>query len=91
MVFAGGLRMDILPSILTPQTGLLSWEELDDGGVEFDGLAQPRVCPGAQVQMLDMLGVPIGGGPLRIDKIQFSGASEGPSTMSGTARKALAL
>lgn len=91
VVYASGLRNDLLPSILSPTSGLLRWEELDDGGIEFEGLAQARVVPGLQVQILDAFGVPQGGGPLRVERVTFTGTSEGPSTMTGTARKVQVL
>lgn len=79
------------PSILTPQSGLLRWSECDDGGVEFEAVAQPRVKPGSQVFVTTNRGVTIGGGPLRIERVAFTGSTEGPSLMSGVARKAMAL
>lgn len=91
VVYAGGLRNDLLPSVLTPATGLLSWEELGDGGVQFEGLAQARVTPGLQLQVLDLLGKMIGGGPLRVEKVTFTGSTEGESLMSGVARKVQVL
>lgn len=87
VVFDNGLRNDLLPSILTPTTGLLSWSVLDDGGLEFEALCQARVVPGIQVQVNDLAGAPIGGGPLRVERISFSGTTDGPSVMRGVARK----
>lgn len=95
VVYRGGLRNDLVPSILMPASGLLSAELLDDGGVEFHALAQARVVPGLQVQILtagpggSML--PLGGGPLRVESVTFSGTSEGPSLMTGVARKVTLL
>jgi hypothetical protein len=90
VVYRGGLRNDLLPSILAPQSGLLSWSELDDGGYEFEALAQPRCVPGLQITLLDEFGKPQGG-PLRIETITFRGSSEGPSLMTGVARKVKVL
>lgn len=87
VVFDGGLRNDVLPSILTPDSGLLSWAEQDDGAVAFEALAQARVSPGVQLQLRDGNNVQIGGGPLRTESITFAGTSEGPSIMRGTARR----
>ncbi len=91
VVYRGGLRDDVLPAILTPQTGLLNWRVVDDGGVEFEALAQSSVVPGCQVSILGPLGAVIGGGPLRIDEVRFSGSTEGVSTMAGVARKVVLL
>lgn len=90
VVYRAGLRNDVLPSILTPTSGLLQWDEADEG-VEFEALAQPRVAPGVQVQILDERNVSVGGGPLRVEQVSFVGSTVGPSTMSGTARKVALL
>lgn len=89
VIYRGGLRNDLPPAILTPQTGLLKWSVTDDGGVEFEALARPIVTPGAQATLLDELGQTLGGGPLRIETVRFLGTTEGPSMMMGVARKAV--
>lgn len=89
VVYRGGLRDDLLPGLLTPQSGLSRWAVTDDGGVEFEALAQPRFVPGMQITVSDHLGILQGGGPLRIDTIRFMGTTDGPSIMQGTARKAV--
>ncbi len=90
VVFDGGLKPGV-PTILSPLTGLLEWTEVDDGGIEFMALAQPRVDGGSQIVITDPFGVTLGGGPLRVETVEFSGASEGPSTMRGVARKVQVL
>lgn len=87
VVYRAGIRNDVVPALLTPQNGLLTWAELDDGGAEFEALTQPRTVPGQQISINDELGVPVGGGPLRVEHVTFSGSSEGPSLMRGVARK----
>ena len=87
VVYKGGIRKDLLPSILAPVTGLLKWLELDDGGVQFTALAQPMIEPGGQITINDVFGVPVGGGPLRVERVTFSGSTVGTSTMEGVARK----
>ena len=91
VVYRGGLRDDVLPVLLAPTSGLLEWRVVDDGGVEFLALTNVAVVPGCQVTLLDPSGVVIGGGPLRIDQVAFSGSTEGQSTMSATARKVVIL
>jgi hypothetical protein len=86
VVYKGGLRNDLLPSILAPQSGLLSWTPLDGGGLEFEAVAQPRVVPGIQLQCFNTRGAMLGGGPLRCETISFSGCSQGPHVMRGIAR-----
>lgn len=87
VVYKDGKRDDILPAVLTPNSGLLSWNELDDGGVQLKALAQPRLVPGAQIQLLNEIGVTIGGGPLRIEAMRLSGSTHSTSLMDITARK----
>jgi len=87
VVYRGGLRDDVLPAVLAPQSGLLNWRVADDGGIEFEALAQACIVPGGQVTILGPTGQVMGGGPLRIDEVRFVGSTEGLSTMSGVARK----
>jgi hypothetical protein len=91
VIYADGLRNDVLPAVLTPVSGLLMWEEQDEGAVMFEALAQPRVDTGVQLSLADALGATIGGGPLRVDEIDFSGSTDGKSIMTGTARKVAIL
>ena len=90
VVYAGGLRNDLLPLLLSPSTGLVKWAPLDDGGYEFEALADASAAPGQQVIMTDEKSLPIGG-PLRIDKLVYTGSTRGPSIMQGTARKVVIL
>jgi hypothetical protein len=59
--------------------------------VAIEALAQPRLVPGVQVTILDLTGVPLGGGPLRVERIEFNGSNEGESVMSGIARRVALL
>jgi hypothetical protein len=85
VVYVGGLRNDVKPGALAPKSGLISATGLDDGSFEFEALAQPRFVPGMQITLHDELFVPLSG-PLRVESIEFSGSSEGPSLMRGVAR-----
>jgi hypothetical protein len=87
VVFKDGVRDDVLPALLAPNSGLLTWHELDDGGAELVALAQPRFVPGMQITVYDELNNLVGGGPLRVESVRFSGNSEGSSLMNVTARK----
>lgn len=87
VVYQNGIRNDVLPVILTPVSGLLTWEELDDGGVNFEALAQVGVVPGGQIKILDPFGQPVGGVSLRVENVTFTGSTMGDSRMSGLARK----
>jgi len=91
VVYVGGLRNDVLPAVLCPMSGLLQWSVVDDGGVQFEALAQATCVPGQQVTVLDELNVPVGGGPLRVERVEFVGSTTGESIMRGTARKLVPL
>ena len=82
-----GLRNDLPPQVLTPLSGLLSFAQTDDGGVEFEALANPLLAPGAQVTIVGDDGIAQGGGPLRLESIQFRGDNYAQSLMTGVARK----
>ncbi len=87
VVYRLGVRQDILPAILTPNHGLLNWVEQDDGAIMFNALGQSRLEPGAQITIKDEKDIILGGGPLRIENIQFTGSNETTYTMSGVAKK----
>lgn len=102
VVFRAGLRNDVQTVTLKPQSGLLDWAEEDDGSVTFEALAQPKLVPGGQVSVIvdtpratgaDGRGEVIrrerfvGGGPLRVESVTFTGSTMGQSLMSGVARK----
>jgi hypothetical protein len=86
VVYRDGLRDDVLPVKLGPNSGLLTWDVVDDGTVELEALSQP-VVPGGQIFVQDDIGRPVGGGPLRIESVFHRGSSETTSTMSIVARK----
>jgi hypothetical protein len=97
VLYRAGLISDSTPPlILAPNTGLLSWQLQDDGGVMVSALANPGVRPGQQVQVLGVDAVPgagvpvpelVGGGPLRIESVTWDGSTLGTSIMSLVARK----
>lgn len=82
-----GLRLDLPQVVLSASGGLLSYSEEDDGAVSFSALANPLVQPGSQVVVLDELNLIVGGGPLRVERIDFAGSTAANSTMDGIARK----
>jgi hypothetical protein len=82
-----GLRNDLPPQVLAPLSGLLSFAVTDDGGVEFEALANPLLAPGSQVTVLNDLGIVQGGGPLRVESIEFAGDNYENSLMRGVARR----
>jgi len=86
VVYDGGLRNDLLPTVLSPDFGLLDWATLDDGGLEFTAVSQARVVPGMQLLFQDELGVPLGP-PMRCQSVTFTGSTVGACTMQGVARK----
>lgn len=87
VVYKDGKRDDIPPLVLNPGSGLIRWEELDDGGVQLEALGQTSVEPGMQINVIDEKLAIVGGGPLRVEKVDFSGSSEAGFTMAITARK----
>jgi len=84
---ASGLRNDLPPQVLAPLSGLLSFAVTDDGGVEFEALANPLLAPGSQVTVLNDIGIVQGGGPLRVESIEFAGDNYQNSLMRGVARR----
>ena len=92
VVYRNGLRNDLPPVILNPNTGLIS-AHTEGSGVVFEALADATAIPGAQISIQvptvpSGIGlVPVGSPAMRIDEVQFTGSSIGPSTMRGTARK----
>jgi len=88
---SSGLRNDLPPQRLTPLSGLLSFAVTDDGGVEFEALANPLVAPGSQVTIENAAQIVQGGGPLRVERIRFVGDNYRESIMRGVARKFVPL
>ena len=86
-VYRAGKRDDVIPGILTPNAGLLTWEEQDNGAIAFTALGQSRFEPGMQLTIMNEIGVTLGGGPLRLDHIQFTGSNETTFEMNGVAKK----
>lgn len=90
-VYKHGLRADLGIVVLGPTTGLLSATPVDDEGIDFEGLAQPRiVVPGCALQFAEagQFGIERPTGPpLRCESVEFTGSTYGSSTMRGTARR----
>jgi hypothetical protein len=80
-----------IATLLSAQTGLLTWEQTDDGGIQLTALANPNVKIGSQIQVIDSFGVPVGAVAHRVEKLSWTGATDGESTMQITGRKALLL
>jgi len=91
VVYKDGKRDDVLPLLIGPNSGALTWEETDNGGVSLTALGQPRVVPGMQLTVVDEKGIIVGGGPLRVESVAFNGSSESGFTMVIDARKAAVL
>lgn len=77
--------------VLSPQTGLLEWAEVDDGGVELMALGVPDLQSGHQISALDTHGKPIGATRHRVESVRFTGTTEGRSLMAVEGRKAVLL
>jgi hypothetical protein len=88
VVMRGGIINKPGP-ILTPGTGLVSYETQTDGGITITALANPQVEPGIQIQVLDNLAKPVGELAYRVTKVSFNGSTDEDSLMNITARKAL--
>jgi hypothetical protein len=86
-----GGQLDPIALLLQPSTGLLSWTALDDGGIELVALANPKLKIGGQVIVLDAFGVPVGGPAYRVDRVLWTGTTDGDSTMRLTGRQAVPL
>lgn len=84
-------QLDPIAQVLSPSTGLLQWTALDDGGVELTALANPQIKIGGQVHVIDTVGVPVGGPVFRVERIIWSGSTDGDSTMALTCRRAVLL
>lgn len=68
---------DIDGQVVAPG-GLLSYKELPRGYLETTSLLNRRLVAGRQVQVLDELGVPVGGGLYRVDMASHVGSSFEP-------------
>ena len=77
--------------VLSAQTGLLEWNQEDDGGIQIKALANPNVQPGSQVIVIDSFGVAVGAPAHRVEKVVFSGTTDGESIMEIMGRKAVLL
>jgi hypothetical protein len=97
VLYNAGLVADTSPPfVLAANTGLISATIQGDGSVLVHALANAGVRPGQQVQVLAVDVLPgadlpvsefIGGGPLRIESVSWSGSTVGESTMSLVTRR----
>jgi hypothetical protein len=94
VLYNAGLVSDLSPpQVLSPGSGLISWEIQDDGAVLVQALANPTIRPGQQVQVLGVdsdqgtAPVLIGGGPLYVESMTMAGSTGGESLMSVISRK----
>lgn len=76
------------PIVLTFQTGLIRWTEVEKKGVRFEALGHPDIRPGQQIVAKDEFNVPIGLGPLRIESVDWAGDTNQGCYMSILARVA---
>lgn len=84
----GGAFMDTTPPhVLRADTGLLNYSLIDDGGVQTESLGHPDIRPGQQIIVQDSLQKPIGGGPLRVESVSWSGDTRTGCKMSIISRK----
>ncbi len=90
VVMRGGLS-NRPPTILRPSSGLVSYELLDEGGIQLSALANPDVDPGAQIVVQDNDEGPIGAGVYRVESVDFEGSTRGASDMTVIGRKARLL
>ena len=85
-MYRNGRRDDVLPAQLDFNSGLLKYATQDDGAVEIEALGQSRVVPGMQITVLDEFNIIVGGGPLRVERVSFSGSNHTNFLMSIEAR-----
>ncbi len=77
--------------IVKPSTGLIAYTTRNDGGIDFTALADPEVEPGIQVQVVDDNGEPFGAVVYRVDRVTFSGNTDGESIMAVSASKGVGV
>lgn len=86
MLVHGYLQNYTPPQILSPASGLLTYEVRDDGGVDASALAHPSVVPGGGVIFQDVKGVKFGYQVCRVETVTFQGDGYSDSTMNILAR-----
>lgn len=79
------------PLIIRPNTGLITYERRNDDGIIFTALANPDLEPGSQVLVQDNNGKPFGAGTFRVERVNFTGATDGESLMDVRASKAVLI
>lgn len=78
-----------IAEILSAQSGLLEWDQKDDGGISVTALANPNVRPGTQIQVRDSFGIAVGALAHRVETVTFRGSTDGESIMEIVGRKAV--
>jgi hypothetical protein len=79
----------VLAALLNASTGLLTWEPMDDSGIQLSALAQPSIIPGTQIVVQDAFGRPVGAPGFRVETVGFVGSTDGDSIMNITARRSV--
>lgn len=76
---------------ISPGSGLISYTPRDDGGIEFEALADTRFEPGIRCTVLGNLGKPIGSPSYRVESVTFTGSTDENSIMAVVGRRPLGL
>lgn len=87
VVMRGGVQ-NVPPPLLRPGTGLISYARRNDGGIVLQALANPDVQPGVQILVQDDNGRPFAEPAYRVEKVTYTGSTDGDSTMSVEGAKA---
>jgi len=74
------------PQIIRPSSGLLTFTPQEGGGVQAQCLANPGILPGQQIIFQDKNNKVLGGGPLRVESVRWSGDTDSVSVMDIIAR-----
>lgn len=86
MLVQGYLENYTPPQILSPSTGLLTYEVRDDAGVDATAFAHPSVIPGGGIIFHNVKGQSFGSQVCRVEQVTFSGDGYSDSTMAILAR-----
>ncbi len=82
IVMRGGVINRPNPPLIRPGTGLISYEKRNDGGIQFEALANPEVEPGIQLFVQDDFGKPFGEPVYRCESVAFRGSTDEDSLMA---------
>jgi hypothetical protein len=80
-----------LAAVLEADSGLISYEVMDDSGINVTALAQPSIIPGTQFTVRDAFGKTIGAPGFRVETIGFVGSTDGDSIMNIVGRRSVAV